>query len=111
MSAITALCVMTAVVVPSSRLIRCDRFQHQDAGVHVEGAGRLVAQQHGRLLGHRAGDRHALLLAAGQLRGKVVLPLAQVDQSPARRPGSSGRVAMSVTSATFSRAVRLGIRL
>ena len=45
-SAIAALWVMTAVVVPSSRLTLLDRLQHEDAGRDVQGAGRLVAEQH-----------------------------------------------------------------
>ena len=54
-------------------------FQHQDAGVNIEGAGWLIAQQHGRVFGDRAGDRHTLLLAAGELGWKMVLPLDEVD--------------------------------
>src|SRR5262245_2688523 len=43
----------------------------------VEIAGRLVGDEDGRVRRERAGERHALLLAAGQL-GRVVLPpLAQ----------------------------------
>jgi hypothetical protein len=42
-----------------------DDLQHQLAGGVVEGAGRLVAQQQLGPLDDGAGDRHALLLAAG----------------------------------------------
>ena len=72
MPAIAALWVMTTVAVPSSRFTRCERLEHDDAGRDVERAGRLVAQQHVGPLGDRARDRHALLLAARELRGKVI---------------------------------------
>ena len=88
-----------------------ERLEHDDAGRDVERAGRLVAQQHVGPLGDRARDGDALLLAAGELR-------RESDRGGGRgRPGASassgviGCSAISVTSATFSRAVRLGIRL
>ena len=56
------------------------RLEHDDAGRDVERAGRLVAEQHVGPLGDRARDRHALLLAARELRGKVVEPLAEADE-------------------------------
>ena len=65
--AITALCVITAVVVAELAIHALDRFQHPDAGVHVERARRLVAQQHVWSLGDRPRDRHPLLLAAREL--------------------------------------------
>ena len=88
-----------------------DHLEHQLAGLVVERAGGLVAQQHVGALGDGARDGDALLLAAGELRGEVVEPLAQADPARAPRPGAWGSSAMSVTSATFSRAVRLGMRL
>ena len=111
MPAMAALWVMTAVVVPSSRFTRSIDLEHDDAGRDVERAGRLVAEQDVRPLGDGAGDGHALLLAAGELGREVVQPVAEADQVERllRRP--SGRAAISVTSATFSRAVRLGMRL
>ena len=45
--------------------------------VHV--AGRLVREQEARVAGERAGDRGALLLAAGELRGHVVHARGQAD--------------------------------
>ena len=45
----------------------------------VEIAGRLVGEQHRRLVGERAGDGHALLLAAGKLVGRVVAALGEAD--------------------------------
>ena len=80
MSAITALCVMTAVVVPQFAVDPLNRFQHQNAGLHVERTGRLVAQQHVGTLGHGSGNRHALLLAARHLGRKVIDPIRQIDQ-------------------------------
>ena len=57
-------------VMPSSLLMR--RRVHDDGGVaQVERGDRLVRQQDLRLLHERAGDRHALLLTAGELIGPV----------------------------------------
>ena len=42
-------------------------------GSGVELAGRLVGEEQGRPVGERAGDRHALLLAPGELRRAVAL--------------------------------------
>jgi len=39
-------------------------IEQRAGGFRVEGGGRLVAQQHGRAAGQRAGDGHSLLLAA-----------------------------------------------
>ena len=87
-----------------------ERLEHDDAGGDVERAGRLVAQQHRRALGDGAGDRDALLLAARELRREVIEPVLEMDQRSASR-GVIGCSEISVTSATFSSAVRLGIRL
>lgn len=46
--------------------------EHLLAGVVVKRAGRFVTQQNLRILRHRSSDRHTLLLAARQLRGKIV---------------------------------------
>ena len=45
----------------------------------VEIAGRLVGDEDGGIGRKRAGERHALLLAAGQLGGIVVSAFAQAD--------------------------------
>ena len=50
------------------------------AGGGVEVAGRLVGQQDQRPVDEGPGDRHPLLLAAGQLVGQVVALLGQADQ-------------------------------
>ena len=91
MPAMAALCVMTAVVVPSSRLTRSITSSTTTPVCDVERPGRLVAQQHVGPLGDRPRDRHALLLAAGQLRREVVQPLAQADQLAAPPRAASGR--------------------
>ncbi len=109
--AIGALCVITAVVVPSSRFTAVSASSTMRPGLGVERAGRLVAQEHVGPLGDGPRDRHALLLAARELRREVIEPLAESDlpQRLVGRPSGARRSA--VTSATFSRAVRLGIRL
>ena len=48
-------------------------------GARIEVAGRLVGQQHGGLVDQRAGQRDALLLAAGELAGRVALAVGQAD--------------------------------
>ncbi len=47
--------------------------EHELARPEVEVARRLVAEDELRVLGERSGDRDALLLAAGELRGEVEL--------------------------------------
>ena len=44
-----------------------DRVEDVRLGGHVERRGRLVEDDHLRAVGERHGDRHALLLAAGEL--------------------------------------------
>ena len=90
MRAIAALCVMTTVVVPSSRVDARERLEHDDAGGDVERAGRLVAEQHRRPLGDRARDGDALLLAAGELRRKVIEPVAAGSTSASASSGGIG---------------------
>ena len=47
--------------------------------LRIERGGRLVEQHGDRIHGERAGDRDALLLAAGQLAGKFLRLVAQAD--------------------------------
>ena len=64
--------------------------EHLPAGVEIEAAGRLVAQQQRRLLHQRPGDRDPLLLTARQLRREPVADLAEPDplqRRPAARLG------------------------
>src|SRR6187431_955984 len=55
-----------------------ERLEHDDSGGDVEGPRRLVAEEHRGALGNRPRDRHALLLAAGELRREVVLTFAEL---------------------------------
>jgi hypothetical protein len=50
-----------------------DLLAHAPAQLGVEVGQRLVEQQHRRLQHQRARHRHALLLAARQLRGQALL--------------------------------------
>ena len=106
-----ALWVITTVVVPQLGVDLRQRLEDDDAGGDVERAGRLVAQQHGGPFGDGAGDRHALLLAARELRREMRRARRRGPPAAAPPPASSGASEISVTSATFSAAVRLGIRL
>jgi hypothetical protein len=56
-----------------------EHTQHQLAGLRIERAGRLVAEQELGPLGDGARDRHALLLPTRELRGKVVESIAEAD--------------------------------
>ena len=53
---------------------------HVAADQRVEGAERLVVEHHLRVGGERAGHADALLHAAGELVGELVLDLLQADQ-------------------------------
>jgi len=54
--------------------------QHLAAGLEVERAGGLVTEKEPGVRGDGAGDCHALLLAAAELRGEVVGALRQPNQ-------------------------------
>ena len=55
------------------------QLEHLGAGPGVEVAGRLVGEDDPRPADQRAGDRHPLLLAAGELLGLVVEPVPEAD--------------------------------
>ena len=81
------------------------------ADLGVEGAERLVEQEHPRLDGQGPGQGHALALAAGELGGVAVgqVPDAHqieqlVDPLPGPRPWDGART--SSPKATFRRTVR-----
>ena len=83
--------------------------------MRVEVAGRLVGQHQRRVHGQGAGDGDALLLAAGQLVGEMLLAVGQADlveqMAGAFDISASGRPrATSSGIATFSTAVKAGIR-
>ena len=67
------------MVLPCSRFSTCKQAQDLLGGGAVEVAGRLVADQQGRVGDQRAGDRDALLLAAGELVRLVLGPVGQAD--------------------------------
>ena len=83
------------------------------AGGLVEIAGRLVGDQDRRAGRQRAGERHALLLAARQL-GRIMAAAARQARPPqarrARARAASATPASSSGTATFSSAVMVGIR-
>jgi hypothetical protein len=87
-----------------------DRFENRDAGFCIKRTGGLVAEQDLRALRDSACYGDALLLSPGHLRGKEVHPIVKADQFQGLL-GVMGSAAISVVSATFSRAVRLGMRL
>src|SRR5262249_45873227 len=64
------------VLLPPQRLEQGDDLV---PGVLVQVAGRLVGQQHVRVLDQGTGDGDALLLAAGQLAGQVLGTVAEAD--------------------------------
>ena len=66
-AAASASWVTITTVWPNSSTARRSRSQDLLGGRRVEVARRLVGEDHGRPRGQRAGDRDALLLAAGQL--------------------------------------------
>ena len=53
--------------------------EHPDAGAEIQVARRLVAQEQGRVLGERAGNGDALLLAARQPAGKMIGAFRQAN--------------------------------
>ena len=53
---------------------------HLDAGPRIEAAGRLVEQQHLRLVQQHAGQAEALRHAARQARHQGVALVAEIDQ-------------------------------
>ena len=56
-------------MIPTSRWSRLQEDLHLLAELQVEGAERLVEEQHPRPVDDRARERDALALAAGELRG------------------------------------------
>ena len=77
--------------------------------LRVEGAERLVEQQHARLHRQRAGERHALALAAGELRGiavgEAVEPHEVSSSSTLAVTSAFGRLRIFSPKATLSRSV------
>ena len=69
-------CVTKAMVMPE-RLQLGQQFHDFDAGGRIQVARGLVGQDQGRMRHQRASDRHALLLAARQLRRRVPGPVTE----------------------------------
>ena len=65
-------CVTMIVVMPPSLLQEADLARHLLAQRGVQIGQRFVEQQHARMDRQRAGQRDALLLAAGQLARQAV---------------------------------------
>ena len=60
---------------------RLKRREHMVRGLRIEISGRLVGEQEARPIGDRAGDRDALLLAAGKFRGSDGSPWPTIQDS------------------------------
>ena len=67
---------------------RQQQFQHDAAGGSVEVAGGFVGQENGRTQREGARQRHALLLAAGELHGVVIAAPASPTRSSSSRARS-----------------------
>ncbi len=76
--AISGSWVMRMTVRPCRFSAREDAH-HLRGGRRVERAGGLVGQDQSRIGDQRSRDRHALLLATGQLGGEVGDPIGQPD--------------------------------
>ena len=105
-------CVTKMNVMPSALLELAHFELHLLAQLLVERAERLVDQHHPRFEHQRAGERHALLLAARELRG---LPLAERPGRAAPGPAPATRArprrpvpALRKPKATFSATVMCG---
>jgi hypothetical protein len=75
----------------------------------VERGGRLVGDDHVRVVGHRDGDDHPLAHAAGQLVREVVQPLARVgDATSSSSSTARSRACARLTSWCASTASATG---
>ena len=87
--------------------------EHARAIRRIQVPGRFVGEEVLRSIRERAGDRHALLLASGELRRVVVRPVAETDLVDQRlRPLARvlGRGGELKQRRTFSYTVSDGIR-
>ena len=103
-------CVTKTLVTCTSSCSRRSHCAQLARTLRVEGAERLVEQQHLGLRRQRAGERHALPLAAGELRRVAVgeaVELHQLEQLATRsRDSACGRFARPRRpKATFSQTV------
>ena len=51
------------------------RLKHDNSRFGIKRSGRFVTKKHRRVFGNGAGNGHALLLAAGELGGKMIQPV------------------------------------
>ena len=109
-------CVTTMIVMPSSRFSRWKIAMIsrpvRESSAPVGSSARMIRG----IVDERPGDRHALLLSAGQLAGLVILAPRQADreQRLLRPLAPLARQAMSVYSSgnsTFSAALVRASRL
>jgi len=70
-----------------------EQVEDRGTGDGVEVAGRLAGDEQGRVVDQGAGDRDALLLAAGQLGGQRAAAIGQADR--AEQAGRPGRQALA----------------
>ena len=80
----SASCVTTTMVTPCSRLSDDKRVHNLMRGARIEIAGWLVSKQNARRVDQRAGDSDALLLAAGELAGRIVLAFTEIRAGQGR---------------------------
>ncbi len=69
------------------------RIEHVRGRVRVEVAGRLVGEDEARVVGQRAGNGGALLLAAGQLRRPVIDAFGETQRAEQLRGTLGGAFA------------------
>ena len=113
----SAAMLASCVTSTSVTLRRAPHLQQQIEDVAavgaVEVAGGLVGEDERRIVGQRARDGHALLLAARQLRRIVMAAVVRGRlrrAAPGRGPRASLRPAISIGTRMFSSAVSDGTR-
>ena len=97
-------------VRPPSSMVRRSSAEHGAAGARVERAGRLVGEEHVGLADERAGDRHALLLAAGELRRAVAGAVAESDALERVAHGGAAQAAAGEARRAARRSARRSAR-
>ena len=74
-------CVTSTIVMASSRFSFWKQREQLEAGARIQVAGGLVGEQQRGPVHQRAGDRDALLLAAGELARQVALAALEADRA------------------------------
>ena len=106
-------CVISSTVLPVSRWMRISSTFIRSRVMRVERAERLVHQHDLGIVHQRAADRGALLHAAGELPGQLLLEALEPDQLQQRLGArrdilSRGSRFMSIGSITLARMLRHG---